>query len=301
MKIERPLNFNKHLFEDYSDSIYTKLNEDGYNRIWEHCSNGFFIISACTNEYNESAINKLKRDLRIMGYKFIELKGYYNSNIPDVSFIVPFNSIDDEIDNYAFNDAINLMPRYQQESVLIYDKYSNDTGMYYINKNCKLEYAGEFHKIEDINKYMPLLKRKENDYTYESIGIRTLKGHGSLSPYYQYLREGYIPLSSDFKKLERRRFVNNKKLFEMALIGKCDNDKVEVYTAHSPIHIHWKGCEIDVTDINNILVLDGDLSERELKKKKKWLNEYCSRKNMGKMTNLEAIYAIWDALNPEEV
>lgn len=211
MKIERPLNLNKHLFEDYSDSIYTKLNENGYKRIWEHCSNGFFIISASGNEYNEPATNKLKRDLSIMGYKFIELKGYYNSNIPDVSFIVPFNSNDDEIDNYAFNDAINLMPRYQQELVLIYDKYANDTGMYYINKNCKLEYAGEFHKIEDINKYMPLLKRKEKDYTYESIGIRTLKGHESLCPYYQYLKEGYIPISSDFKKLVRRRFVNIEK------------------------------------------------------------------------------------------
>ena len=96
-------------------------------------------------------------------------------------------------------------------------------------------------------------------------------------------------------------FVNNKKLLEMALIGKWDNDKVEVYTDHTPIHIHWKGCKIDVTDKNNITVLDGNLSERELNLFKKWLNEYCSRKNMGKMTNLEAIYAIWDALNPDEI
>ena len=96
MKIERPLNLNKHLFEDYSDSIYTKLNENGYNRIWDHCSNGFFIISACGNENNESAINKLKRDLRIIGYKFIELKGYYNSTVPEISFIVTFNSNDDK-------------------------------------------------------------------------------------------------------------------------------------------------------------------------------------------------------------
>ena len=223
MKIERPLNLNKHLFEDYSDSIYTKLNENGYNRIRDHCSNGFFIISACANEYNEPATNKLKRDLSTMGYKFIELKGYYNSNIPDVSFIVPFNSNDDEIDSKAFDDAINLMITYHQDSILIYDKYADDSGIYYLYQNGNVEYAGEFHKIEDVNKYMSIIKGKNTGYAFEnlvfeSIGIRTLKGHGSLSPYYQYLREGYIPISSDFKKLVRRRFLNNKIQLKIMII-----------------------------------------------------------------------------------
>lgn len=36
MKLKRPLNLNKHLFEDYADSAYTKLNEKAYKRIWNH-------------------------------------------------------------------------------------------------------------------------------------------------------------------------------------------------------------------------------------------------------------------------
>ena len=76
----------------------------------------------------------------------------------------------------------------------------------------------------------------------------------------------------------------NKKLIEMALIGKCDNNKVEVYTDHQPIHIHWKGCKIDVSDSNNVKVLDGILSQRDLNIFKNWLNDNCSRKNMNKLT-----------------
>ena len=93
---------------------------------------------------------------------------------------------------------------------------------------------------------------------------------------------------------------NNKKLYEMALIGKCDNDKVEVHTDPQPIRIHWKGCKIDVSDSNNIKLIDGQLSKLDLNSLTIWLNEYCSIKNMNKLTNLEAIYVIWDSLNPED-
>ena len=211
IEIKRPLNLNRNLLENYSDYNYTKLNENGYSRIWEHCSNGFFIISACVNEYNEIATTELKKELNTMGYKFIEQKGYYNSNMPEISFFVPFNSIDDRADKKAFNDAIDLMIKYHQESILIYDKYADDSGIYYLYQNGNVEYAGVFHKIEDIEKYMSIIKGKETGYTFESIGIRTLKGHGSLCPYYQYLRDGYIPISSDFEKLGRRIFANIKK------------------------------------------------------------------------------------------
>lgn len=226
IEIKRPLNLNKRLLEDYSDYNYTKLNESGYSRIWEHCSNGFFILSAylvekqfetleiddiSLEEYNEIATTELKKDLRQLGYGFIEQKGYYKSTLSEISFFVPFNSIDDRADKKAFNDAIDLMIKYHQESILIYDKYADDSGIYYLYQNGNVEYAGVFHKIEDIEKYMSIIKGKETGYTFESIGIRTLKGHGSLCPYYQYLRDGYIPISSDFEKLGRRIFANIKK------------------------------------------------------------------------------------------
>ena len=104
------------------------------------------------------------------------------------------------------------MIKYHQESILIYDKYADDGGIYYLYQDGSVEYAGEFHKIEDIEKFMLIIKGKNTGYTFEnlifeSIGIRTLKGHGSLCPYYQYLREGYIPISSDFEKSIRRRFI----------------------------------------------------------------------------------------------
>lgn len=67
----------------------------------EHCSNGFFIISACLieeqfemlgmedislDEYNEFATTELKKDLRQLGYGFIEQKGYYKSTLSEISF-----------------------------------------------------------------------------------------------------------------------------------------------------------------------------------------------------------------------
>lgn len=92
--------------------------------------------------------------------------------MPEISFFVPFNSIDDEVDRKAFNDAINLMIKYHQESILIYDKYADDSGIYYLYQNGNVEYAGVFHKIEDIEKYMSIIKGKETGYTFESIGRR---------------------------------------------------------------------------------------------------------------------------------
>ena len=227
--IKRPLNKNSQQLSDYSDNNYTKLNESGYSRIWDHCSNGFFIISAYLNEiqfinnkdkivnnydknielnnYNELATNKLKNKLRSLGYGFIEQKGYYGSD-PEVSFFVPFNSNDDYIDNKAYDDAINLMIDFYQESIIIYDKYSNDSGIYYLYSNGNVEYAGEFHKIEDITKYMGIIKGKSTGYTFlENLGIRTIKGYLNSS-YYLYKRNGYIPIKEDFTRLIRLRFIN---------------------------------------------------------------------------------------------
>jgi len=96
-------------------------------------------------------------------------------------------------------------------------------------------------------------------------------------------------------------------LKEMALIGTVGQMKVIIWTDHNPPHFHVeKKDEYEARlSIDTIEIIDykwqksgKEMTSSELKTIKKWLNEPSKKNN--KVTNLERIKIVWDALNPKE-
>jgi len=93
----------------------------------------------------------------------------------------------------------------------------------------------------------------------------------------------------------------------MALIGTVGQMRIVVWTDHDQPHFHVeKKDEYEArVSIKDIEIIDykwqragKEMSSTELKILKKWLDELSKKNN--KVTNLEIIKIIWDALNPKD-
>lgn len=106
------------------------INESSLSRIWKHIigDNTFGILSAFfvskDKEENESNHLSLKKDVRGLGYGFIEMKGGYTYETGEIteekSLFIP---------KISKNEITKLAKKYNQESFI----FKNEEGFYLIN------------------------------------------------------------------------------------------------------------------------------------------------------------------------
>jgi len=172
---------------------YKQLKESSLSRIWQHVNNpdiSFGVVSAYrqdlySEEENLKKHEKLKKDIRSMGYGFIEQNSGYSYQdkktgldkmVEEKSYFIP---------GITFEDCLKLGKRYKQESVLYKD---NERGFgLFLSSNGKLDMK---------------FKNKDQIYSFKSGDIKSaysqlVRSNNNNKIKFSYVLEYYIPSMTD--------------------------------------------------------------------------------------------------------
>ncbi len=176
----------KYVYEKYGH----KLFEHSFSRIWQHRSNGFFIISAFRGKYtdDENIIRheKLKNHLKQNKLGFFEVDGVYiyddGTKDSELSLFVPFISKEyssDQIKDIAMKAGKII----NQESILFkYPEYESNEYVYLYPNSNKIQIVGNKLDFDTVKKAYSQLRKgshagRKVAFDYVMEGVRLPNNH----------------------------------------------------------------------------------------------------------------------------
>lgn len=133
-----------------------KIDESSLSRVWKHANNGFAILTAFRDEYddeeNKKRNRKLQKEIRSRGYGYFKLDGHWVENIDDddkenvdvaeESFFIPIGDKDTETFEQDIMDFIHWDSELPQDAAVI--KTPDDDEVHLLWKNGDKDPIGNF-------------------------------------------------------------------------------------------------------------------------------------------------------------